>query len=187
MEKLKILGAIVGLVANIPLFIAVWKGLKQNFSTWILWTMLDVITTIAIINQHGNYYLSGIYVFTSLAMSILLFVKKEISWGLTDTVTAVGVCICLIVWYFMGDNATTIASTAAVVISAYPLMRDTFISPDPGATKVYCMFIVASLLSLLAAKDTSVEEWLYPAATMSFSAVLTIFSIRKPTEFRIVH
>ncbi len=187
MEKLKILGAIVGLVANIPLFIAVWKGLKQNFSTWILWTMLDVITTIAIINQHGNYYLSGIYVFTSLAMSILLFTKKEISWQLTDTLTAAGVLLCLVVWYFMGDKATTIASTTAVVISAYPLIKDTFFNPDPDATKVYCMFAIASLLSLIAAKDTSVEECLYPAATMSFSILLTFLSIRKPTEFRIVH
>jgi hypothetical protein len=188
MEILKTIGPIVGLLANIPLFIAVYKGdVKQNFSTWILWTILDIITTIAIIEQDGNYLLSGVYVFSSFAMSILLFSKKEIGWSAIDTVTTVCVFVCLFVWYVMGNKATTIASTTAVVISSFPLIKSTFLCPDPKATKVYSLFIIASLLSLIGGKDVSVKESLYPAATMGFSILLTVLSLRKPTQFRIVH
>ncbi len=185
MENLKLIGAIVGLLANIPLFIAVWKGLKQNFSTWMLWTILDIITTVSLMRQHGNYDLSGIYVVTSFSMSMLLLFKKEISWELTDTLTVAGVFICLAVWYFLGDEATTIASTAAVVLSSFPLIKETFCKPDGGATKIYFYFCIASLLALIGGDDFSIKESLYPAATLGFSSVLTILSLRKNPTLKV--
>jgi hypothetical protein len=123
MEHLKYLAATVALLVNIPLFLGILNGTvkDQSFSTWILWAALDILTTITIVLNHGNWYLSGAYIVSSFAISGILFLKKQIDWSAVDTYTAIGVFICLVVWGCLGSKAATIAGTTAVVISGYPL------------------------------------------------------------------
>src|SRR6266403_4909242 len=183
MENLKTIGAVVAFAADAWVFYGIWKGLikEQNFSTWMLWGLLACIVTITIIINGGhNYKLSAIYAFCSLSIGMLLLIKKEFAWTRVDWWTAAGVLICLGVWAFLGTTATTVASTTAVVISGYPLLETTYKKPHLAPKQIYFMFCIASAASLIAAKDWSIKEALYPEATLGISIIFVLLSLRKP-------
>lgn len=187
MEHLKTLAALIGFIADLFIFIDILKAKEedledQSFSTWMLWGLLDAITTIAVILQHGNYELSAIYAFCSFSIATLLFVKNERRWGWLEWATSGGVLTCLVIWWHFGNQATTIAGTTAVVISGIPLAKQTYLYPEKAPTKVYLLFCAASSLSLLGAKNWSIEESLYAEATLGISIIFTILSLRKPKQ-----
>lgn len=189
MEHLKTLGAIIGLIADAFIFWGILKNKieEQSFSTWMLWGLLDSIIATTIIFTHGNYKLTAIYAFCSFSIAVLLFIKKERQWGLIEWLTAGGVTLCLIVWWQLGNQATTIAGTTAVVISGIPLAKNTYLFPQHAPTRIYILFCIASSLSLWGAEDWSIKESLYAEATLGISIIFTTLSLRKPKLRAIIH
>jgi hypothetical protein len=181
MNNLSFIAGIVGLAGNIPLIIGIYRNkVKQNFIAWMLWALLDCITTASIIFQHGNFFLPLGYTFGSVSVATLLFFKKEISWTWFEMFVTILVVLCIIAWGVTGERGANIAGVSAICIAAFPLIKDTWHDPQATPTGIYCIFAVANILSIIAGKSWTIEEELYPVAVLSFTVLLVILSLRKP-------
>ena len=133
---LRPLSGIIGMVAYSLLIIGIIKSkAQQNFVAFLLWAMLDSIATITTMLKGGNYWLSLSNASGAFIVAILLAIKKQISWSFIETITAILVIICLVVWYFAGAKQGIIASSLAMVIASIPQMVDTYKKrrkPHPG-------------------------------------------------------
>lgn len=186
LEPLQIIAATIGIGANIPLFIGIYRNkIEQSFAAFMLWGLLDIIAAVSTIFQKGNYMLPLGYALTATTIAILLAIKKQINWSRVETITSIMVMICLVLWYINGDKIGTIASSLAVVIAAIPQGVDTFKKPESTPTGIYLLFVLANLLSFIGGKSWSIEERFYSGCVVFLTIVLVIFSMRK-TKPRII-
>jgi hypothetical protein len=177
---LRPLSGIIGIVAYSLLIIGIIKSkAQQNFVAFLLWAMLDFIATITTILKGGNYWLSLSNALGAFIVAILLAIKKQISWSFIETITAILVIICLIVWYVGGAKQGIIASSLAMVIASIPQMVDTYKRPQKTPTGVYVIFLAANILSFIAGKEWAVEERFYAGCAVLLCVVIVLFSLRK--------
>ncbi len=181
MDRLQLLAAIIGLGANAPLIYRILKGtVQQNFAAFFLWALLDIIAATTTIIQKGNYALPLAYACSASIVTTCLAFKKQVSWTWVESVTTFLVLVCLFVWYAIGPEAGTVASSLAVVIASVPQGVDTWKKPESTPTGIYTLFLIANAMSLYAGKDWTIEERLYAGCTTFLCAVLILFSLRKP-------
>lgn len=180
MLDLKIVGALIGMTPYIPICIGIYKGrVKQNFASWMLWTMLDAIAMTAAFLQHGNYKLQAGFTLGSIAVTIFLVVKKQVKWTKFETFVSFLVLICLCVWYFVGNDAGIIASVIALIFAGIPQAKSTFIKPEETPTIPFLLFSLGGLFSFLGGIDWSIKEKLFAGETVVFCLLIALLSMRK--------
>ena len=179
-DYLQQIAGIVGISGYIILFVGILKTkIKQNFAAFMLWAMLDIIATITAILEEGNYWLPFANAVGSTVITILLAVKKQVSWSWIEIMTAVLVLICLITWFVGGEKAGLIASSLAVVIASVPQMVDTYKKPWSTPTGTYIVFLTAAVLSFIAGKSWTIDQRFYPGCGVFLCLVIVLFSLRK--------
>lgn len=185
MEFLQILGGIIGLVSYGILIVALFrtKQTEQSFAAFFLWALLDLIATITTMIQGGNYWLALANVIGSTAIFTILIIRKQVSWSWVETMTALLVVICLVVWYTSGERAGIIASSLAVVIASIPQMVDTYRKPESTPTLSYVVFTIGNVISLIGGRAWTIEERFYPACSIFLCVVIVAFSLRRPSHF----
>lgn len=183
MEFLQVLSGAIGIVAYVLLIIALLHTkTEQSFAAFLLWALLDLIAAVTTILADGNYGMALANAIGSTVITVLLIIKKQVSWSWVESMTATLVVICLIVWYAAGEKAGIIASSLAVVIASVPQMVDTYKKPEATPTLIYLVFLTAYIVSLIAGKAWTIEERFYPCCSIFLSVVIVIFSVRKKVK-----
>ena len=179
-EVLQQIAGIIGMSCYVPLIIGIVRNkIGQSFVAFTLWAMLDIIATITTIIADGNYWLPLSNAIGASTVAILLAIKKQVSWTWVETITAILVFVCLVLWYVVGEDAGIVSSSLAVVIASIPQMVDTYKNPWATPTTIYLVFLFANILSLLAGKSWTIEERFYPACAVFLCLVIAAFSMRK--------
>lgn len=179
-EILQQVAGIIGVCCYIPLIIGILKNkIEQSFVAFLLWAMLDIIATITSILADGNYWLPLSNAIGASTVAVLLARKKQVTWTWVETITAILVVVCLILWYILGEDAGIVSSSLAVVIASIPQMVETYKKPSATPTTIYLFFLLANLLSLFAGKTWTIEERFYPACAVFLCLVIALFSLRK--------
>lgn len=177
---IQLIAGIVAFIAYIPLAIGIFRDTaKQSFAAFLLWAMLDTIAMATTWIQEGNHWLALGNVIGSTAITVLLIVKKQVSWSRIETITAFLVIVCLTIWYSMGETAGIIASSLAVVIASFPQMVDTFRNPSGTPQIAYLIFLCGNILSLFAGREWTIEERFYAACSTFICAVILLLSTSK--------
>jgi hypothetical protein len=180
MEFMQVLSGGIGIVAYGLLIIALFRTkTEQSFAAFLLWALLDLIAAITTIIADGNYWMALANAIGSAVITILLIIKKQVSWSWVESMTAILVVICLVVWYAAGEQAGIIASSLAVVIASVPQMVETYKKPEVTPTFIYLVFLTAYMVSLIAGKAWTIEERFYPCCSIFLCSVIVIFSVRK--------
>lgn len=128
------------------------KAKGQNFFTWLLWSIFDLILYIKIKEENG---LSTILVFTfvigSLSTSLLLFRYKK-KWLKSDNKTLYLVAI-LFFLLFVPNSERTIIIIAIIseVIAGWPLLKETWKNPDESGYTLasYMFFLLGYILTII--------------------------------------
>ena len=182
---LQIVGGVIGFSAYFPLTAGILKGaVRQSFAAFFLWAMLDTIVTATTILQGGNYWLPLSNVVGSVTITVLLIVKKQVSWSRIETMTAILVTACLIIWYTTGEDAGIIASSLAVLIASIPQMVETYRNPKATPLNVYLIFLTANILSFFAGKSWTIEERFYAGCSIFLCVMIVILSSRRARNFK---
>jgi hypothetical protein len=180
MDFLQPLSGGISIIAYILLIIALLRTkTEQSFAAFLLWAMLDLIATVTTILAHGNYWLALSNSIGSTVITLLLIYKKQVSWSWIESMTALLVVICLIIWYFAGEQAGIMASSLAVVIASVPQMADTYKKPEATPLGVYVVFLAANIVALIAGTAWTIEERFYPCCGIFLCSVIMLFALRK--------
>ena len=180
MNAYALLGAAFAVLAYIPLTTKVWKKiLKQNFATYLLWGLLDVVAAGSIWMKGGNFLLPAIYV--GLCCSVLAGIlrTRTFSWGRDETITTAFVVLSIIVWILVSDEMATIVSTLGCVAAGYPQLKDLWKNPRGAPVLEYLGFTLANGLSTVAGHNWSIQERFYPAVCTGLVIVFVILGARK--------
>jgi len=170
---------VIGMLAYAFLINSIIKlKVKQSFFSFLLWAMLDTIATVTTIFKGGNYWLPLSNALGGIIVSILLAIKKQVSFSWVEASTAVLVIVCLILWYFSGPTAGIISSSLAVVIAGIPQIVETYERPSETPTGVYIIFLTANMLSFVAGKNWTIQERFYSGCTVLLCLVIVLFSVR---------
>jgi hypothetical protein len=202
---LKTISGIIGLTANILLLACIYRNkTTQNFTSWMLWAVINIITAVTTFLQKGNYWLPTGYALGAIMITIFLLSKRQIIWTKTGTITTILVVICLIVWWQMGNfvifhktnnlfiwwqmgnKAAIIISVIAMLIASVPQAIDTFKNSSLSLAIIYFIFGMADFLSFLGGSSWSIEEKLYSGSELFVSLFLIVFSIRKIQKISII-
>jgi hypothetical protein len=114
-DLLKLAGGVLALAMYVPMILEIIRarGAGQSFATWGLWAVLDIILTITLWQQHGNYLLSLGFAVGGVALAVVLLAQGSWKWSRFETVIALMVLASLAVWQFSGPRNATIAVTTA--------------------------------------------------------------------------
>lgn len=172
-------------ILAISIYYFLWKQIArgdahQNIYTWILWAILDFVAAVSIFLQHGNFVLPAVYVGGTIITVVLIKrAGDHPEWTIHETIVIVLVATCMIVWKTSGNNAATVASTLAVIISGYSQMKDNWLEPKKAPFAVYAAYVVVNALATLGGKDWSIEERFYPAGVTVLCIIYTAIAARK--------
>ena len=179
MQNLQLIAGIVGFCAYIPLIVGIVRNkVEQSFAAFLLWALLDTIATVTTFMQEGNYWLPFSNVVGATTVTILLAVKKQVSWSWVETMTAFLVLICLIVWYFAGETAGIVASSLAVVMASIPQAVETYHKPKATPLLAYLIFLCANIISFFAGEAWTIEQRFYAGCSVFLCAVIVALSRR---------
>lgn len=180
MEIIQIASVVIGIGTNIPLIIGICKDkIKQSFAAFILWGALDIIAGITTYLEKGNWYLPAGYGLSATTVAVFLLAKKQFSWSKVEWMTLGMVIVCLVIWKTKGEQTAIIASSAAVVVAGIPQMKDTWNDPSSTPKVLYCFFLLANTLSLIAGKAWTIEERFYSSSVVLLTLVILALSMRK--------
>lgn len=173
---------------SVALSIVVYKRLigqivrsttKQSFATWSLWTVLDVIALVTTLIQEGNFLLLVLYVMAGTVISLIILRYQGFSWDRFDLVVLALVIICMCVWAGSGPYWATIASTTAVFIAGFPLIKMAFQKPHDQDLVIWIGFTAANALSIAGGKEWSVPERFYPAVCTLLTGIILLGAMQK--------
>jgi len=175
-DFLKLAGGAMALAVYVPMIVEIIRarGAGQSFATWALWAVLDIILTVTLWQQHGNYLLSLGFAVGGVVLAAVLLAQGSWNWGRFETVIVLMVLASLTVWQFSGPRNATIAVTAAVCIAGVPGFVDMLRNPQPAAAKLWAGFTVANLLAFFGGTAMTVEERLVPAAFTGLCALMVV-------------
>lgn len=181
MSWLTVMGSAIGIAMQIILAIQIFKEkITQNFTSWILWAILEGIITASIISQQGSFLLPATYSLGCVVVSVSIAIRLKIFlWTWFETMIACLAIACMIIWSLSGAWVATIASTSAVLIAGIPLAIDCYKHPRDNPFLIYSCFLIANVLATAGARSWSVEERLYPASCAAFTLLTIIFIGRK--------
>lgn len=178
-ESLAGLAGIICLLAYAALIAGIVKSnVEQSFAAFMLWGMLDTIATVTTLLEGGNVWLPFTNALGSTVIAFLLVLKKHASWSWIESLTAVLVVICLVIWYTTGEQAGIIASSVAVVIASFPQMVDTFKKPKATPLFPYLIFLSANVLSFVGGKSWTIEERFYPGCSVFLCTIIVLLTRR---------
>lgn len=100
-----------------------FRNEKNNFATWTLWTVLDIIVLIGLEKSGADATLAWTFTIGTGITALCLLIKKQVSWGVTETRTALLAIFCTFISYLSTPLVGIIAGSIAVFIAGIPYLR----------------------------------------------------------------
>lgn len=152
--------------------------LRQSLVTWSLWGALDLITLVSIIVEKGNWLILAIYVMGSLVVCSSLAYKRQFAWTWLESFIITLVGLCLLVWYYLGPTATTIAGTTSVALATLPQLKESWFTPNRKSVRIWAGFLIVNIFFFLGGASWEVKEVLYPLVCVGLCTALMVVNQR---------
>ena len=148
-----ITSAVITVAAVVPYIRDILKGTtKPNIASWITWTLLTGVATIAEFAAHE--YRTAI--FTSAAvLETAIVVMLGLRYGYAkytkfDAICQIGAFSGFVFWYFFNSPAAAVIATVIIdFIGALPTLRHSWISPGEETWPTYALGGVGGSLAIL--------------------------------------
>lgn len=178
---LNITGGALVLVLFIPMLAVAMKdgGAGQSFAMWFLWFALDLILTVSLFEQHGNYLVSLGFAIGDAFMTVLLLVKGRLVWGRFENVILGLVIICLVGWKVGGNVTATVFTTLGICIAGIPGLVELWKTPQRNVGNLWAAYVVANGISFWGGKAMTIEERFAPGVFAGYSLLMFLASRRR--------
>ena len=174
MNYLKMLSAALGFLGYVFLIATLLQNREkqQSFASYLLWFILEILLITATYLEGGNYSLQLGYATGGIVTVIILFIRKEYAWNWVTTLVTVLIVACVVIWKRSGNEAGIIAMCIAIFIATIPQAIDTSKYPEKTPINVWWIWTAGNFCSLIAGKDWSVEERLFPVSALLGSLLI---------------
>ena len=178
---LNLTGGVLVLLLFIPMIAVAMKddAAGQSFAMWMLWTALDLILTVSLFEQHGNYLVSLGFAVGDAFMTVLLLVKGRFVWGRFETVILVLVLGCLVGWKLGGPVTATVATTLGICVAGIPGLVELWKNPQRKVGHIWAAYVVANGLAFWGGRTMTIEQRFAPGVFAGFSLLMFLASRRR--------
>jgi hypothetical protein len=176
-KNLSIASVVVGVLAYLFIITTTIRGTGEglSISTFALWSAIGWITVFTIFQQNANASVPLIYSLGATAVTFVLIHKGQYGkWSTFDSVIAVLVVACLVLWLVNGARVALIMSVVAGSTASLPYLIMTWQFPDQSPFLPNIGFFLANALALAGAKAWTIEDRLYPFVNTVLTAMLLI-------------
>lgn len=178
----------LAVICYIPLIIAVItsrdpdgkkNGAGQNFYTFILWLILDIIQLICTILANGTYVQFLAFAPCAAIVTILL-IKHRKKINDFEIFISIFIFICVVIWLTVGSKQAIIFETICQVVAGFPLLKDTWAAPEKFTKTLLPLFgfMVMYILILCTIPNFSIEHALFPGALLVYTFISFVFITR---------
>lgn len=177
---IKILVTILGLAAYVPMIWNISQNkTRSSFSTWGLWTILNVVVLASLISQEAPYLIAIVYTIGTLAISLLVLIKKQFTWEKTDTIITLLIAISILVLLFGNSYIATITGSLASFIAGIPEIIKVRKNHKNASRMTAMLFIGSNLLVIFFTKEMSFINVIYPGVWALYWIFILILSLRR--------
>jgi hypothetical protein len=175
-KHLAVFGVAVGVLSYLYMVVITAKGTGEglSLSTFALWSALGWITAFTTLKQGANPAVPMIYGAGATATTIVLLYKGRYGWSTFDTVVAVLVVLCILLWLMKGSKWALIFAVAASAIASVPFVMITWQAPANSIIVTNSGFLLANVLAFISAKAWTIEDRLYAGANVVVCSLLVI-------------
>ena len=183
MSPLEWLVLLFSIGAYFPLIRGVFKNKmdkSQVATTWALYTVLDVILAIVTFIKGGNFLFPLGFSVGSFILTIILIYQRKIYWCIIETLVTGLVIVCIVFWLVGGATTTIFFGVLSQTIVGLYLIYNTIKNPVVEYNLIgYFLFLTASVLTLLNADSSGIEEIGYAIAETLLSVIIIIPLLKK--------
>ncbi|MEI8339599.1 MAG: hypothetical protein WCF94_02955 [bacterium] len=160
----------IGIIAYSLMIFSTLMGTGENlsFTTFALWSMLNLITAYTTYKKKANPSIPLVYGSGATLTAIVLLFKGRCQWSTLDSVVAALVITCLLLWKIKGDKWALISSTLAAAIAGIPFLVVIWKNPEISPVLPNALFTLTNLLSFFAADKWTVEDRLFSGINVIF-------------------
>jgi len=154
------------------------KKTAPHAYTWLIWSLLQIISIVAILVSGGGYYGTlGISVGAALCLLIFFLSLKYGTKNITrfDTFCFVAALIAIPIWILTKNPVYSVILITAIDFTGFiPTLRKGYQEPWSETTSLYFIGAFSGVLAILALNTYSVSTVLYLADIMTVNAVFFI-------------
>ncbi len=155
------------------------KPIRLNLTTYFLWGALDFVAAASLFVRGGEWLLPAACAVGCFTVIVPLMRSGFFRWTRLDTVITLMVAVSIVIWMFVSSTAATVVATAGVVIASAPQARQILRRPAEARIWIWATYVFANTLAIVAGKDWSIQERLFPSCCAATSMILLFLSLRK--------
>ncbi|MCL4392212.1 hypothetical protein M1413_02655 [Patescibacteria group bacterium] len=179
-----VIGGILNVISFVPYLLDIFRGkTKPHSYTWLIWSILQTMGTIAIFLNGGGYGALGLAIGALFCIFIFFLSLKYGTKNIVrfDTVLLVGALLAVVVWILTKNALYSVILVSAIDFTGYlPTARKGYEEPESETISLYFMNALTDILGLLALSAYSVTTVLYPAVLLfSNSSLVVLLSLRR--------
>lgn len=149
-------------------------GEGLSFATFGLWAALSWIGAFTMLKQGASPMIPLLSGIGASSTAVILLAKGRYEWSGFDSVIAILVILCAVLWLTSGARRALILSVVAGTISSLPFIVVTWESPTSSPIVSNVSFLVANALAFASAKAWTVEDRLYTGVGVAICLLLVI-------------
>ncbi|HEY0908422.1 MAG TPA: hypothetical protein VGE35_03690 [Candidatus Paceibacterota bacterium] len=174
--KLRFLSVLIGSLAYLHLVIMTARGTGEGLSltTFALWSALAWITSITMYKQKVSPVVPAIFATGATATTAVLLAKGRYGWTGFDTLIAILVFLCVVLWMTKGPMWALVLSVVAAVIAAVPFIVMSWQSPATIPIIANSGFLITNVLAFASAKEWTLKDRLYSGANIIVCLLLVL-------------
>jgi hypothetical protein len=173
-----VLAGLFSFMGFIPYLISIIRQKTQpNRASWWIWATLGTI--IAVSNYSAGardtMWLLSAYAFCQFVIAVLSIKNGEGGWNIFDQTCMLGAGISIVFWWWTKEPLTAILINIAIdSLGALPTIRKSYSQPETEDFFSWTMFLMASVLNLLALRNWSIVLSSYPIYLFSFNLIVVV-------------
>jgi hypothetical protein len=174
----------------VPYLITIYQGKTQpNRATWWIWTIVGLII---VASYHSAGATNTIWLPVCAAVSHLIIAITALKygkggWSRFDRTCLLAVGLSLILWWRFNSPLLALWINIGIdFLGALPTIRKSFQEPETEAPLPWLIFLVASLLNLIAVKQSSLVLLAYPFYYFCSNAIILSLLLRSKLRIQLV-
>jgi hypothetical protein len=172
----EIISVVFGVSAYTYMVVSTIIGTGEGLSltTFGLWAALAWITGFTMLKQGANPVIPMVYGTGSTLTALVLLFKGKYQWTMMDTVIAILVLVCIILWKTRGTKWALILSVVASMVAGIPFVIMTWKNPMGSPIIPNLGFLATNIFSFAAAKAWTLEDRLYTGTSIILCLFLVV-------------